>query len=81
MLYLKLGMFAHARGKPLATIAKSKSLVLELEQRARNVKGCAVLAYAAVETQSKDSLNDFGRFCLKGFMVFLYISVRVQRNK
>ena len=63
-------MLAHARGKPLAfasSLAKARS---RQEQRVRNVKGCAASAYARIETQSKDSLNGFGRFYLRGFVVF-----------
>ena len=67
-------MFAHARGKPLTFASSLATARSPQEQRVRNVKGCAASAYATLETQSKDSLNGFGRFCLRGFMVFLYIS-------
>ena len=75
-------MFAHARGKPLAFASSLATARSQQEQRARVIlKGCAALAYACVETRSKDSLNGFGRFYLRGFMVSLYISAMVQRNK
>lgn len=74
-------MFAHARGKPLAFASSLATARSPQEQRVRNIKGCAALAYARVETQSKDSLDGFGRFCLRGFVVFLYISERTKKQK
>ena len=67
-------MFAHTRGKPLVFASSLADARSPQEQRVRNAKGCAALAYATIKTQSKDSLDGFGRFCLRGFMVFLYIS-------
>lgn len=72
-------MFAHARGKPLAFASSLATARSRQEQRVRIVKGCAASAYARVETQSKDSLNGFGRFYLRGFIVFLYISERIPK--
>jgi len=72
-------MFAHARGKPLAFASSLATARSQQEQRIRNVKGCAALAYATLKTQPKDSVNGFGRFYLRGFMVFLYISERIPK--
>ena len=73
-------MFAHARGKPLAFASSLATARSQQEQRERITNRCAALAYAHIETQSKDSLNGFGRFYLRGFMAFLYISEKVHKK-